>query len=272
MTAQQKEIEALKHQVKQLTEQLMHSEKLASLGQLAAGVAHEINNPIGYVASNLGSLEEYTDSLMNLIRQMSDLLPIEQTQALKQQYDFDYIKQDLPTLIAQSGSGLQRVIEIIRDLKDFSHLDDVEFVAANLHSGIQSTLNIIAYELKYKAEVIKDFADLPLVLCVPSQLNQVLLNLLINAAQSFDTRGTITVSTGCDDYWVWFSVKDDGAGIPAHKLEQIFQPFYTTKAKGEGTGLGLALSRSIVDKHLGVLEVTSELGQGSCFTVKLPRT
>lgn len=273
MSTEQLEIEALKRQVEILTEQLMHSEKLASLGQLAAGVAHEINNPIGYVASNLGCLNEYIDSLILLIRRMSEILPIDQSYELKKKYEFDYIVEDLPTLIAQSESGLQRVIEIIRDLKDFSHLEEAEFIEADLHLGIQSTLNIIANELKYKAELKLNLADVPLIVCIPSQINQVLLNLLLNAAQTFDKdkRGIITINTGCDDNWVWFSVEDNGPGIEKDKLEKIFQPFYTTKAKGQGTGLGLALSRSIVDKHQGVLEVSSELGFGSCFTVKLPR-
>ncbi|MEH6736841.1 MAG: ATP-binding protein [Shewanella sp.] len=271
MSVEQLEIDALRLKVEQLTEQLMQSEKLASLGQLAAGVAHEINNPIGYVASNLSSLSQYTDNLMMLIQQMSELLPIDKTYNLKQLSDFEYIKQDLPTLLAQSQAGLKRVIDIIIDLKDFSHLDDAEFIDIDLHLGIHSTLNIIDHELKYKAEVQKVFSDLPLVRCVPSQVNQVLLNLLLNAVQAFNKRGIIIISTGSNESWVWFSVKDNGPGIPEDKLEQIFQPFYTTKAKGQGTGLGLALSRSIIDKHLGVLEATSKLGFGSCFTVKLPR-
>jgi signal transduction histidine kinase len=271
MSAEQVEIEALRQRVTQLTEQLMHSEKLASLGQLAAGVAHEINNPIGYVASNLVSLNEYVDSLMMLIKQLSNQLPIDQTNKLKQLYDFDYINQDLPKLMFQSESGLQRVIEIVRELKDFSHLDDVEFTEVDLHLGIHSTLNILANELKYRAEVKKVFADLPLVRCVSSQINQVVLNLVLNAAQAFESRGVITITTGFSESWVWFSVQDNGPGMQQDKLEQIFQPFYTTKGKDEGTGLGLALSRSIVDKHLGIIEVTSEPGVGSCFTVKLPR-
>src|SRR5690606_32032444 len=144
---------------------------------------------------------------------------------------------------------------------------EAEFVLADLHLGIQSTLNLVANELKYKAEVICQFGQLPQVSCIPSQLNQVLLNLLVNAAQAIEQHGTITIDTGCDSQWVWFSVTDTGSGIAAEKLEQIFQPFYTTKPKGQGTGLGLALSRSIIEKHKGVLDVHSKVGQGSCFTV-----
>jgi len=266
------EIKRLTLNGEQLTAQLIQSEKFSSLGQLAGGVAHEINNPIGYVASNLVSLNEYTDNIMMLIQQMSERLSIEQTYNLKQRYDFEYIQQDLPRLLAQSDDGLKRVIEIISNLKDFSHLDNAECIEIDLHLGIHSTLNIIDNELKYKAEVKKLFSDLPLVRCVPSQVNQVLLNLLLNAAQAFDSQGIITINTGCDKSWVWFSVKDNGPGIPPDKLDQIFQPFYTTKAKGQGSGLGLALSWSIIDKHFGIIEVKSELGLGSCFTVKLPRS
>lgn len=271
MSVEQSENEHLKSKFDRLTEQLMHSEKLASLGQLAAGVAHEINNPIGYVASNLGSLKEYIDSLIKLIREGSVQLPADQVTALKKKYDFDYIVQDLPQLLVQSEAGLQRVIEIISDLKDFSYLEEAEFIEADLLIGIRSTLNIIDNELKYKAKVNLELATVPVIECIPSQINQVLLNLLLNAAQAVEEQGIITVTTGYDDQWVWFSVTDSGLGIPQEKLDEIYQPFYTTKPKGEGTGLGLALSRSIVDKHKGVLEVTSELGVGSCFTVKLPR-
>lgn len=266
------DIRILQQQLAELTEQLVRSEKLASIGQLAAGVAHEINNPIGYVASNLAVLKDYTNSLTLLVQRLSEQLPPAQSQLLKSQFDFDYICEDLPNLLQQSEQGLQRVIEIIRDLKDFSHIDQAEFVMADLQQGILSTLNIVANEIKYKAEVVKQFTELPPVFCIPSQLNQVLLNLLLNAAQAIVDRGIITISTGCDAQWVWFSVADTGPGIAAEQLEQIFQPFYTTKPKGQGTGLGLALSRSIVEKHKGLLEVQSTPGVGSCFTVKLPRS
>ncbi|TMP85101.1 ATP-binding protein [Pseudoalteromonas sp. S983] len=270
MSIEQSELERLRKQVAQLNDQLMHSEKLASLGQLAAGVAHEINNPIGYVASNLSALNEYINSLMMLIKQLGKELPIEKTNRLKQAHDFDYINKDLPILLSQSESGLKRVIEIVHDLKDFSYLDDAEFEEADIHLGIQSTLNILGNELKYKAKVNTSFADLPLVRCIASQINQVVLNLILNAVQEIEHNGEITITTGYDDMWVWFSIEDNGPGIEQSILELIFQPFFTTKEKHKGTGLGLALSRSIIDKHQGVIEVKSKLGSGSCFTVKLP--
>lgn len=264
-------ITALEAQLEALTEQLLQSEKLASIGQLAAGVAHEINNPVGYIASNMAVLADYSDSLIRLVRILSQRLHGDEAQPLLQQFDFDYVCEDLPKLVKESEEGLARVIGIIRDLKDFSHLEEAEFVLADLHLGIQSTLNLVANELKYKAEVHCQFTQLPQIYCIPSQLNQVLLNLLVNAAQAINQHGTITINTGYDNQWVWFSVTDTGCGIAPDKLEQIFQPFYTTKPKGQGTGLGLALSRSIIEKHKGVLELQSTVGQGSCFTVKLPR-
>lgn len=261
----------LEAQLQILKQQLLQSEKLASLGQLAAGVAHEINNPIGYVSSNMKMLAEYSDSLINLVKLLSLQVDEAQRLPLLAQFDFDYVCADLPKLVQESEQGLNRLVDIIHDLKDFSHIEEAEFVEADLHQGIQSTLNLVANELKYKADVVKDFAELPSVHCIPSQLNQVLLNLLINAAHAIEQHGTICISTGCDDNWVWFSVRDNGKGMDPVQLGRIFEPFYTTKPKGQGTGLGLPLSRSIVEKHQGMLEVSSTPGVGSCFTVKLPR-
>jgi two-component system NtrC family sensor kinase len=261
----------LQVQLRVLKEQLLQSEKLASLGQLAAGVAHEINNPIGYVSSNMKMLAEYSSNLINLVKLLSQHVEEAPRVALLDNFDFAYVCADLPKLVQESEQGLQRVIEIIRDLKDFSHIEEAEFIEADLHQGIHSTLNLVSNELKYKAEVIKSFAELPKVHCIPSQLNQVLLNLLLNAAQAIEQNGTITITTGFDDNWVWFQVTDNGKGMNDTERVRIFEPFYTTKLKGVGTGLGLPLSRSIIKKHRGVIDVSSTPGSGSCFTVKIPR-
>jgi two-component system NtrC family sensor kinase len=260
----------LEQKIVELTNQLLHSEKLASIGQLAAGVAHEINNPIGYVASNMKMLTDYSQSLIEMIEELTAGMPDEQKNQLFEKYDFNFLKQDVPVLAHESEEGLERVIEIIRDLKDFSHIEEAEFVLVNLHQGILSTLNIVSKELKYKAEIIKDLADLPPIECMPSQINQVVMNLLMNAAQAIEDQGEICISTGQHDDWVWFSVRDNGKGIETEQQELIFEPFFTTKPKGQGTGLGLALSRSIIDKHNGRIEVESQLGKGSCFKVWLP--
>ncbi len=261
----------LQAQLAILKEQLLHSEKLASLGQLAAGVAHEINNPIGYVSSNMAVLAEYSGNLIKLVQLLGQHCAEDAYSTLLAQCDFDYVCADLPKLVNESEQGLKRVIEIIRDLKDFSHIEEAEFIEADLQQGFQSTLNLVTNELKYKAEVIKEFTALPKLYCIPSQLNQVLLNLLLNAAQAIEHSGTIHLATGFDDNWVWFSVRDSGKGMDAAQLARIFEPFYTTKPKDQGTGLGLPLSRGIIDKHQGVIDVQSTPGVGSCFTVKLPR-
>lgn len=269
LDAEQK-IQQLEKRITDLTNQLLQSEKLASIGQLAAGVAHEINNPIGYVSSNMKILSEYSQSLIAMTKELAATLPEPQQIALFDKYDFAYLCQDVPILVRESEEGLQRVIEIISDLKDFSHIEEAEFAKADLHHGIQSTLNIVNNEIKYKVEVIKNFTELPEIECMPSQINQVILNLLMNAAHAIEGHGTITITTGCEDKWVWFSVADTGKGISAEHQAQIFEPFFTTKPRGQGTGLGLALSRSIIDKHNGRIDVKTETGKGSCFTVWLP--
>ncbi|SNY51413.1 Signal transduction histidine kinase [Arsukibacterium tuosuense] len=269
--SEKQQLAQMQIQLQVLKEQLLQSEKLASLGQLAAGVAHEINNPIGYVSSNMKMLAEYSSSLINLVKLLSKQVEESSRTALWAHFDFDYLCEDLPKLVQESEQGLARVVEIIRDLKDFSHIEEAEFVEADIHQGIQSTLNLISNELKYKAEVVKEFAELPKLNCIPSQLNQVMLNLLLNAAQAIEQNGIIRITTGFDENWVWFKVSDNGKGMSKAELGRIFEPFYTTKPKGQGTGLGLPLSRSIVEKHRGAIDISSTPGSGSCFTVKIPR-
>lgn len=264
------ELAKLQQQVAMLTNQLLQSEKLASIGQLAAGVAHEINNPVGYIASNMQVLAEYCQNLIALVNELAAILPEQSRQALFAKYDFNYLKTDVPVLVKESEEGLSRVIGIISDLKDFSHIEQAEFTLADLHQGLQSTLNIVNNEIKYKAEVVKDFGQLPHIECMPAQLNQVFMNLLVNAAHAIEAKGTVTISTGTEGNWVWVAVKDTGKGIKPEQRAQIFEPFFTTKPKGQGTGLGLSLSQSIVDKHGGRIELESEVGKGSCFTVWLP--
>ena len=260
-------------------EHLVQSEKLASIGQLAAGVAHEINNPIGYIFSNFGSLENYLTNLFDMLaayerEEVSVTLPAarERLQALKTKIDLEFLKEDIPVLMRESKEGIVRVRKIVQDLKDFSHVDaGQEWVWANLIQGIDSTLNVVNNEIKYKADVVRDYGDMPDIECLPSQINQVVMNLVVNAAHAIGSeRGTITIRTGVDGDDVWFEVADNGSGIPKDILSRIFDPFFTTKPVGKGTGLGLSLSYGIVQKHHGRLEVTSEVGKGTCFRVTLP--
>ena len=258
---------------------LIQSEKLASIGQLAAGVAHEINNPIGFIFSNFGTLEQYLEDLFQMLdayeqaeASVSDGTALARIRSLKADLDIDYLKEDIPNLVRESRDGIQRVRKIVQDLKDFSRVDArQEWESVDLHAGIDSTLNIVNNEIKYKADVLKHYGALPEVQCLPSELNQVFMNLLVNAAHAITAeRGTITISTGVEGPNVWVEVADTGAGIAQENLKRIFDTFFTTKPVGKGTGLGLSLSYGIVQKHSGRMEVHSELGVGTRFRITLP--
>lgn len=279
--ALQEEKEQQKSLIKQLQEaqsQLLQSEKMASIGQLAAGVAHEINNPVGYVSSNLGSLQKYIEDLFQVVHMYEatehfiepDKPSWEKIQSLKKQVDIKFLETDIAELIKESLGGVRRVREIVQDLKDFSHVDEAEWQVVDLHKGLDSTLNIAHNEIKYKANVIKEYGGIPLVECLASQLNQVFMNLLVNAAQSIESQGIIIIRTGMKDEWVWVEVSDNGKGIPPENMNRIFEPFFTTKPVGKGTGLGLSLSYGILKKHGGHCEVHSEIGKGTSFKVWLP--
>lgn len=256
--------------------QLIQSDKMAAIGQLAAGVAHEINNPIGFVNANLGTLNNYVSlfvDLINFYEQVADELPLaiqEKLLAYRQQIEIDYIKADVIELLTESAEGLDRVKQIIQDLKNFARADDAVFVDADLIRGIDSTLNVVWNELKYKAHVHKEYTSIPLVRCVPSQINQVLMNMLVNAAHAIDKQGDIWIRTGVDAENVWVEIEDNGCGMTEEVRQRIFDPFYTTKPVGEGTGLGLSLAYSIIEKHHGSIDVTSEPGHGSVFRIVLP--
>jgi len=277
LQAEKQHQQELIRKLEEAQNQLLQSEKMASMGQLAAGVAHEINNPIGFVNSNLGTLERYVNSLLRLLDAYEKLEPLLADEALlelrqlKQEVDTKYLRDDISDLLSESLEGMQRVKRIVQDLKDFSHVDRGERELADLEKGLESTLNVVWNELKYKTKVIKEYGHPPAIECLPSQLNQVFMNLLINAAHSIETNGEITIRTGFDEQNVWVEVEDTGHGIPAENLGRIFEPFFTTKPVGKGTGLGLSLSYGIVKKHHGRFEVKSELGKGTTFRVILPR-
>jgi two-component system NtrC family sensor kinase len=276
LTQRHDELERTYKRLASTQEQLLQTEKMASIGQLAAGVAHEINNPIGYVHSNLGTLHDYTGALISLVeaygREFGDGHPAAtQLQQLRERLDIDFIVGDLPQLLEESREGIERVTKIVQDLKEFSHVGRDEPVrAVDLHKGLDSTLNIVWNDLKYKVRLDKHYGELPLVECHPSEINQVFMNLLINAGQSIAERGTITLATGVDGDEAWVSIADSGCGIPEESLPRIFDPFFTTKPIGRGTGLGLAICYGIVAKHHGRIEVSSRLGFGSTLKVVLP--
>lgn len=270
LSAKKIEQERLITKLEKANAQLLQSEKLAAIGQLAAGVAHEINNPIGYVFSNLKTLATYVNDLLRISDAVDDAESLNELRQLKSSVDYDYIRGDVEALIAESEDGIDRVKKIITALKDFSHMEEEGFRLADLQRGLDTTLKVVNNELKYKADIIKDFQQLPEIECIPSQINQVLMNLLVNAAHAIEQFGRITLRSGHEDDWVWFEVEDNGVGIPPHLLNRVYEPFFTTKPIGKGTGLGLSLSYNIVQKHQGRIDVSSELGQGTRFRVWLP--
>jgi len=273
------ELTELNEKLSRAQEQLLQSEKLASIGQLAAGVAHEINNPISFVFSNFGTLQTYVVDLLRVLvryeqaeKFISDPEVVAQIAALRKQVDLDFLMDDVPVLMSESREGIERVRKIVQDLKDFSRVDahqDWQWV--NLHHGIDSTLNIVNNEVKYKADIVKEYGDIPEVECLPSQINQVIMNIVVNGAHAISgPRGRITIRTGAGEGHVWIEIADTGSGIPKAIQSRIFDPFFTTKPIGSGTGLGLSLSYGIIKKHHGKIGVRSEPGQGTVFRIELP--
>ncbi|VAX07074.1 Circadian input kinase A [hydrothermal vent metagenome] len=268
----------LLEKLRQTQGQLLQSEKMASLGQLAAGVAHEINNPLGFVSSNITTLKRYVADLMKLLNvyeesesatnksELHDSLLI-----LKEEIGLDFIREDIQSLITESLDGTDRVKRIVKNLREFSHLDEADWQWVDIHDGLNSTLNIVNNEIKYKVEVIKEYGDLPRVECLASELNQVFLNLLVNAAQAIEDHGTITIHTAIEDNdHVRIVIADTGMGISEENITRIFDPFYTSKPVGTGTGLGLSFSYSIIQRHHGRIDVDSTEGEGTKFIIILP--
>ncbi|HON60120.1 MAG TPA: ATP-binding protein [Smithella sp.] len=256
---------------------ILQQEKMASIGQLAAGVAHEINNPMSFVASNLSTLEKYIKRLDDFIRTLSAAVEsvkdpgVMQTVMEKRgQLKVDHVLEDAKLLIKESLDGADRVKKIVQELKSFSRMDDEDYKIADINECIDSAITIVWNELKYKTTLKKEYGDLPKTKCYPRQINQVFVNLLINAVNSIADKGVITIRTWHEDGFIWMQVSDTGVGIPRQNLSRIFEPFFTTKEASKGTGLGLSITYDIVQRHKGEITVQSEVGAGSTFTVKIP--
>ncbi len=264
-------------ELKQTQSQMLQREKMASAGQLAAGVAHEINNPIGFISSNLNSLQKYLDKIIayNTTQQetLARLASAETLAALaaaRKKLKIDFILEDCPDLLAESLDGTDRIQKIVQNMKTFSRMDEAKYQKADLNEGLKSTLNLVWNEIKYKATVTKEYGDIPLTFCYPHELNQVFMNLLVNAAQAIDQKGDIKVITRQADNTIVIQISDTGCGMSEETQRRIFEPFFTTKDVGQGTGLGLSIAYDIIKKHGGNIVIESLVGQGTTFTISLP--
>lgn len=277
------DIKEANDELKRAQNQLIQSEKLASIGQLSAGVAHEINNPLGFVNSNLSTLDKYVRSLERILIELDSLQTSvkngdvaeaqrieEQIAHIEDELDIQYIMKDIHNLLKESQDGLDRIKKIVMDLKTFSRRDEKVKTMEDINKVIDGVINIVWNEIKYKAELEKEYGDIPKIECNPQQLGQVFINLLTNAVQAMDNRGKITVRTHIKDRNVYVDVIDTGRGMSPEIAKNIFEPFFTTKKSGVGTGLGLSLSYDIIKAHKGHITVDSTVGKGTKFTVIIP--
>ncbi len=272
----------LLEQINQTQTQLVQSEKMASLGQLAAGVAHEINNPVGFVMSNLSVLSEYFTLYHSLINKYSEIVEkysqtsekfaqeIKEIEKIKEDEDYLFKSDDTKMLITESMEGTERVKDIVHQLKCFSHVDQNSISEVDLNENIENTIKIVWNEIKYKAQIEKEFGELPTLKCFSAELNQVFMNMLVNAAHAIEECGLIKISTKLEDENIIICISDTGSGIDPENLKKLYDPFFTTKPVGHGTGLGLSISYGIIEKHNGKIDVESELGKGTKFTITLP--
>lgn len=269
------------NQLKAAQTQLVQAEKMVSLGQLTAGIAHEINNPMNFIYAGVEVLRELVQDNDDILKKYSQLDTAEpqtfhsiitEAKAMKEEMDFEVIQEDLQQVVKDITQGAERTIEIIKGLRNFSRTDDTEMTSVDIHSCIDSTLVILKNQYKNRVEIVRNYdIKLPKVICNTGQINQVFMNLLVNAIQAIEGKGSIEISTKMLDHkWAAIQIQDSGKGMPQEIINKIFDPFFTTKPIGEGTGLGLSISHGIIEKHGGKLRVESEVGKGTCFSIELP--
>jgi signal transduction histidine kinase len=270
------ELQATMDELRRAQSQLVHGEKMASIGRFVAGIAHELNNPVGFVLGNMHFLQTYTSALSRMVhayRAHGEKLDADARASLDElraELDLDYILSDIPSLFEGCVEGIERAMSLVRDLRTFSRIDQSDLLEIDLHESIDSTLNLLRSRLA-QVRVERDYGRLPPVECLAGQLNHVLMNLIVNALDAMDETGVLAIRTRVvEGDRVRVEVEDSGCGIPADVLEHIFEPFFTTKEVGKGTGLGLAITYGIVERHRGTIAVRSEPGQGSCFSIELP--
>jgi two-component system NtrC family sensor kinase len=272
---QNAELARRKAELERLQAQIVHNEKMASLGQLAAGVAHELNNPAGFIYGNMGILSDYAAGLRRLL-QLYDSLPLPadmlaQINFLKEEVGYQESLSDLNSIIDDCRDGAERICDVVQNLRTFSRLDEAEYKKVDLHEGLESTVRLLSSYYTSGAVTLKrDYGQLPPVDCFAGQLNQVWMNLLVNAAQAVRERGEVTITTRLVYETVLVTISDTGCGIAPEHLDKIFDPFFTTKPVGEGTGLGLSITHSVIERHGGFIKVESRLGRGTTFRVSIP--
>lgn len=272
---QNAELARRKAELEHLQAQIVHSEKMASLGQLAAGVAHELNNPAGFIYGNMEILKQCTAGIDRLLRfyekvQLPELL-LSEVKLIKKEIDYENTLVDIQSIIGDCYNGAERIRGVVQNLRLFSRLDEAEFKKVDLHEGIECTVRLLSqYYGPGRIALERDFAELPTVDCYAGQLNQVWMNLLVNAAQATDCDGKVCIKTCLENEQVTVAISDTGNGIAPEHLKKIFDPFFTTKPVGEGTGLGLSISYGIVERHGGSITVESCGGSGTTFTVSIP--
>ena len=265
-----------KIQLEHLQAQIVQSAKMASLGQLAAGVAHELNNPVGFVHANLEMLDQHFTNLTRLIEYYDqiDISAIDGAKAasIKDEIGYPTILGDINSIVRDCRDGSDRIRDIVQNLRTFSRLDEADYNLTNIHEGLDSTIRLISgYFSSGNIRLVRDYGDLPVIQAFSGQLNQVWMNLLVNAAQAIGTgKGEVKIKTSVDDDDIFVEISDSGCGIAVQDLNRIFDPFFTTKPVGEGTGLGLSISFGIVERHGGNITVGTRLNEGTTFKVRLP--
>lgn len=272
---QNTELAEQKAKLELLQAQLVQSEKMASLGELAAGVAHELNNPAGFIYGNMDLLKHSANGLQRLLKTYQELvLPDDvnsRIKKIKSDIHYETLMEELNSIIADCAEGASRISDVVRNLRLFSRMDEADATSTDLHEGLDSTVRLLSrYYGASRIKLIKDYGEIPQVKCFASQLNQVWMNLLVNAAQAVAQDGEVKITTRVNDDLVTVQVTDNGCGIPPAQLSRVFDPFFTTKVVGEGTGLGLSISYGIVERQGGTLFVESQLGKGTTFSVRLP--
>lgn len=255
---------------------LVHNEKMRSLGELVAGVAHELNNPINFIYGNMTHLKEYSNNLLEIINKYEDYKntgneeKLKEIDLLKKEIDYEFLQEDIMELIKSCLDGAERSKQIVLDLKNFSRLDQSLIKEINVNESIDSTLNILKNKYKDKVNIIREYEEIPPLECYAGQINQVFMNIIDNAAQAIKDSGDVIIKTGFENNDIVIIIEDTGEGIEESILNQIFDPFFTTKPVGQGSGMGLSITYKIINSHNGTIEVESEVGKGTKFIIKIP--